>query len=81
MQTTNQALQPLLIVTKTCPACGITTRWLDKQGISYQKIYAEDTPEVATKYHVQSVPQLVVLTSDNQEKVLHGFYEIRDYYS
>ena len=73
--------KPLLLATKSCPACRVTTQWLDKQGISYEKVYADENTAVVEKYHVRSVPVLVMLAPDGQEKTLMGFYEIRDYYS
>ena len=72
---------PLLLTTKTCPACRVTTQWLDKKGISYQKAYADENIRVAERYHIRSVPVMVTITPGGEEKMLFGFYEIRDHYS
>ena len=70
----------LLIVTKTCPACRVTTQWLDKMGVDYEKIYADESPNLTEKYDVKSVPTLVVKTHEQEQK-LTGFYEIKAYFS
>ena len=75
------ATKPLLVVTKTCPACRVTTQWLEKKGVLYQKVYAEETPHITQKYGIKSVPVLVVQKPQGQDQVLMGFYEIRDYFS
>ncbi len=72
----------LLIVTQTCPACRVTTQWLDKMGIAYEKVYADQNAHVTEKYDVKSVPTLVVNVShEGNERKLTGFHEIRAYFS
>ena len=72
---------PLLITTKTCPACRVTTAWLDKKGVAYTKVYADQDPEVAEQYGVKSVPVMVVILPDGEERQLSGFHEIRAHFS
>lgn len=49
----------LLFATKTCPNCRIAKAALDKSGISYSVVYAEDNPEEAERFSVRQAPTLV----------------------
>ena len=55
------ATEYVLVATKTCPNCKMAGAMLDKAGISYRKVYAEDEPETATAYGVVQAPTLVIL--------------------
>ena len=41
------AVQGILVATKTCPNCGAAKKMLDKAGIEYQVIYADDVKGAA----------------------------------
>jgi ribonucleoside-triphosphate reductase len=49
----------LLFTTATCPNCRIAIKMLDDAGILYEKVLAEDTPELATKLGIHQAPTLV----------------------
>ena len=51
----------LLFATKTCPNCKMSAAMLDKAGIQYKKIYAEDNKDMATAYGIIQAPTLVVI--------------------
>ena len=55
------ATEYVLVATKTCPNCKMAGAMLDKAGINYRKVYAEDEPETATAYGVGQAPTLVIL--------------------
>jgi ribonucleoside-triphosphate reductase len=46
-------------VTKTCPNCRIAKAALDKAGIKYEVVDAEDNPDLANKYKIMQAPTLV----------------------
>ncbi len=50
----------LLFVTPTCPNCRVATMLLDKAGIPYKKLYAEENKETALRYGVKQAPTLAV---------------------
>ena len=49
----------LLFTTATCPNCRIAIKMLDDAGIHYEKVLAEDTPELAAKLGIHQAPTLV----------------------
>ena len=49
----------LLFTTATCPNCRIALKMLDDAGIPYEKVLAEDTPELAAKLGIHQAPTLV----------------------
>ncbi len=68
----------VLVATKTCPNCKMAGAMLDKAGISYRKIYAEDEPETATAYGVVQAPTLVIL-GDNSITRVQNVSNIKKY--
>ena len=61
----------ILFATKTCPNCRMACSFLDKAGIAYDKIYAEDEPEMANKYGVKQAPTLVVIKDGEANKIVN----------
>ena len=52
--------QLLLFATATCPNCRIACQYLDKAGISYTKILAEENADKAAAYGIKQAPTLVL---------------------
>ena len=52
--------KPMLFTTKTCPNCKMSKMMLDKAGIDYVVIDAEDNKEAALKYGVKKAPTMLV---------------------
>ena len=50
----------LLFATATCPNCRIAAQYLDKAGIPYTKILAEENADKATAYGIKQAPTLVL---------------------
>ncbi len=61
----------LLFVTKTCPNCRRVKPRLDKAGIPYRVVDAEEETELTLKYHLSQVPALIV-PAQGTEQVLVG---------
>ena len=68
----------MLFTTKTCPNCRIATSILDKCGIAYTKVDAEENAALSESYGVCQAPTLVVVTADGF-KVYAGAGEIKKF--
>ena len=68
-------MRRLLVMTKTCPTCRSAKLFMDKKGLEYEAVYAEDQPDVAKHYGVRQAPTLVI---DNGAvyQLLPGFSKI-----
>ena len=72
------ATEYVLVATKTCPNCKMAGAMLDKAGVNYRKVYAEDEPETATAYGVVQAPTLVIL-GDNSITRIQNVSNIKKY--
>ncbi|MEE1279867.1 MAG: ribonucleoside triphosphate reductase [Oscillospiraceae bacterium] len=66
--------EAVLFATKTCPNCKIAAALLEKAGVGYNKLYAEDEPEMARDLGIKQAPTLVV-----GDKKLTGVSDIKKY--
>ena len=67
-----------LFTTATCPNCKIATALLDKAGIGYIKLLAEENAELATDFGIRQAPTLIVVSGDAYDKFT-GVSEIKGY--
>ena len=58
----------ILFATPTCPNCRMAAAMLDKAGVSYEKLIAEEHPDLVAKYGIKQAPTLVVETGEGFEK-------------
>ena len=65
----------MLFTTKTCPNCPSAKAHLDRSGIQYKVVDANENPQLCEKYGIQSVPTFVRDTESGVE-VLRGVPEI-----
>ena len=56
-----------LFATKACPNCKMAKMLLDKAGIKYKVVDAEENPDLTKKYNVHKAPTLLVPTEDGFE--------------
>ena len=56
-----------------CAPCNQVSEFLDRRGISYEKVNPFDEPELAIQYKVRSVPTVIVLDQDQETKRIIGF--------
>ena len=68
--------QVMLFTTKTCPNCKIARAYLNKAGISYVEIDAEEQAALSIGYGINRAPTLVVADGDDVRKYV-GVSEIR----
>ena len=73
-----KAAANLLFTTKTCPNCKIAKALLEKAGIAYENIYANENEDMAKAYDIVTAPTLVVPDGDGVKR-LKGVSEIRKY--
>ena len=62
----------LLFTTKTCPNCRIAKASLDKAGIKYQVIDAEENPELCKKYNIMQAPTLISISNGVAEAMTNA---------
>ena len=70
--TTGEAAEKILLfATRTCPNCKVAKTYLDKAGIPYTTIYADEDAESTTKYDVRQAPTLVLTRGDSFDKIVN----------
>ncbi len=65
------AKETILFATATCPNCKMAAMFLDKAGIPYTKLLAEENAELAKQYDITQAPTLVVIDGDKAEKIVN----------
>ena len=68
----------ILFKTATCPNCKAAAALLDKAGIKYQPLNADEQPELVAKYGIKQAPTLIINTADGFEKY-RGVSDIKGY--
>ena len=58
----------ILFKTATCPNCKAAAALLDKAGVSYQALNADEQPELVAKYGIKQAPTLVINDGDSFDK-------------
>ena len=61
----------LLFATKTCPNCKVAKTYLDKAGVPYTTVYADENVEITEKYEIRQAPTLVLVQGDCAEKIVN----------
>ena len=67
-----------LFATQTCPNCKIACAELDKAGVVFEKVYANDDPEMTRHYGVKQAPTLVIVKNGEVQKYA-GVSDIKKY--
>ena len=57
---TDMGMEVLLFATKTCPNCKMAAVFLEKAGIPYKKVFADENVDLVQKYGIKQAPTLVV---------------------
>ena len=69
---------PVLFTRNGCPNCKTSKMMLDKAGVKYEVINAEENPEITIKYGVKKAPTLLV-PNGNRIDAYDNASEIRKY--
>ena len=72
----SEGTQMLLFTTRTCPNCRTAKEMLQKAGLAYTTVLAEEKPELAEQYGIQMAPTIVLLHDDEPTRIA-GLSEIR----
>ena len=67
-----------LFATATCPNCKIAAAALDKAGVIFEKILANEQPDMAKQYGIRQAPTLVIVKDGEIEKYA-GVSDIKKY--
>ena len=59
----------VLVKTATCPNCKMAANLLDKQGVIYEKIDANENKDFCEEYGIKQAPTLVVFEQDKIQKI------------
>ena len=61
----------ILFTTRTCPNCRMAKTFLDRAGLIYETVIADEAVDLTRKYGVRQAPTLVVVTGDKIDKVVN----------
>ena len=70
--------KPLLITTRTCPNCKVAISMLDRAGVDYDKVVADEEPEVAKKFGITQAPTLVA-AGENGIELYTGIMNVKKF--
>ena len=59
----------LLFGTKTCPNCKMAKKFLEKAGMTYEFVDAEEMPDLTKKFGIKKAPTLVVQTGEKSSLI------------
>ena len=61
----------ILFATTTCPNCRMAEKFLGDAGVVYEKIYADQNPELAKQFEIKQAPTLVIINGDSVERIMN----------
>ena len=67
----------LLFTTKTCPTCKMAGRLLEKAGIAYELIDAQEQAQLSERFSIMQAPTLVVV--DQNSNCVYKTNNVQDY--
>ena len=67
-----------LFTTATCPNCKMAAMTLDKAGVAYTKLLADENPELCTALGIKQAPTLAIVSGGVAEKY-QGVSDIKKY--
>ncbi len=70
--------KPILVTTQTCPNCKVAVSMLERAGIEYDKVLADENPDVAKKYGITQAPTLVV-SCDGEVQLYTGIMNVKKF--
>ncbi|MDO5441531.1 MAG: ribonucleoside triphosphate reductase [Bacillota bacterium] len=70
----------LLFTTPSCPNCKIAKALLEKQGIPYNALIAEEHPDLVAKFGIKQAPTMIVESAEGFE-TYRGVSDIKGYIS
>jgi ribonucleoside-triphosphate reductase len=65
--------------TKVCPNCRMAKVFLEKAGIDFEHLYADEHPEISKTYNIQQAPTLIVIDKRGATTFYRNLSEIRQW--
>ena len=62
----------ILFATASCPNCKMAAMFLDKAGISYEKLLAEDNKDLVAEFGIKQAPTLIHISGGKVEKIVNA---------
>ena len=69
----------MLFTTKTCPNCRQAEQLLQKAGIVYRKVVAEENPDLTTRYGIRQAPTLVADDGEGEPAKVVGLGPVKKF--
>ena len=77
-QSTESVNATYLFTTATCPNCKIACTFLEKAGVKYQKLLANEHPDLVADFGIKQAPTLVIVEGGEVKKFV-GVSDIKKY--
>lgn len=61
----------ILFATKTCPNCRMAKQFLDRAGIVYETVFADEDIKAAEKFGIKQAPTLLITENGKSEKIVN----------
>ncbi len=61
----------ILFATKTCPNCRMAKQFLDRAGIVYETVFADEDIKTAEKFGIKQAPTLLITENGKSEKIVN----------
>ena len=61
----------ILFATRTCPNCKMAMAFLDRAGVKYEHVIADENKELVEKFDIHQAPTLVVIRGGEAEKIVN----------
>ncbi len=59
----------ILFATKTCPNCKMAVHFLEKAGIEFEEVFADENAELAKQFEITQAPTLICVKDGEAQKV------------
>ena len=60
-----ESAKAILVSRVTCPNCKVAEQLLQKAGVAYEKVIAEEHPDMCRQYGIKGAPTLVITDGEN----------------
>ncbi len=61
----------MLFATATCPNCKMAEKFLEKAGIAFEKVYADENAALVEQYDIHQAPTLIVTANGETQKIVN----------
>jgi anaerobic ribonucleoside-triphosphate reductase len=65
-----------LVATRTCPKCKYAVQLMQRNGIAYHGIFADEHPEIVQRYAIKEAPTMLDVANDGSVRVIAGATDV-----